>query len=52
MSILSLISVIFAGYAFVYFKHDSDASDAIHELDHVPFGYDRRRLSVEWAKAC
>nr|GFD34169.1 serine/arginine-rich splicing factor RS31-like [Tanacetum cinerariifolium]GFD34197.1 serine/arginine-rich splicing factor RS31-like [Tanacetum cinerariifolium] len=25
-----------------------DAEDAIHALDNSPFGYDRRRLSVEW----
>ncbi|CAL5397705.1 unnamed protein product [Camellia sinensis] len=39
-----------AGFAFVYFEDERDAEDAIRGLDHLPFGYDRRRLSVEWAK--
>ncbi|CAN0889505.1 Pentatricopeptide repeat-containing protein At5g08510 [Linum grandiflorum] len=39
-----------SGFAFVYFEDDRDASDAIRGLDQVPFGYDRRRLSVEWAR--
>ncbi|KAF8018198.1 hypothetical protein BT93_H3178 [Corymbia citriodora subsp. variegata] len=39
-----------SGFAFVYFEDERDAEDAIHGLDNVPFGYDRRRLSVEWAK--
>ncbi|XP_010054982.2 serine/arginine-rich splicing factor RS31 [Eucalyptus grandis] len=39
-----------SGFAFVYFEDERDAEDAIHGLDDVPFGYDRRRLSVEWAK--
>ncbi|GMP61096.1 hypothetical protein CsSME_00023697 [Camellia sinensis var. sinensis] len=38
------------GFAFVYFEDERDAEDAIRGLDHLPFGYDRRRLSVEWAK--
>lgn len=39
-----------AGFAFVYFEDERDADDAIRSLDNMPFGYDRRRLSVEWAK--
>lgn len=39
-----------AGFAFVYFEDERDAADAIRGLDNVPFGHDRRRLSVEWAK--
>ncbi|XP_039030919.1 serine/arginine-rich splicing factor RS31-like isoform X2 [Hibiscus syriacus] len=39
-----------SGFAFVYFEDERDAEDAIRGLDNVPFGYDRRRLSVEWAK--
>lgn len=39
-----------AGFAFVYFEDERDAEDAIRGLDHLPFGYDRRRLSVEWAR--
>ncbi|KAL7259161.1 hypothetical protein ACSBR1_005123 [Camellia fascicularis] len=39
-----------SGFAFVYFEDERDAEDAIRGLDHLPFGYDRRRLSVEWAK--
>ncbi|EOX95642.1 RNA-binding family protein isoform 5, partial [Theobroma cacao] len=41
---------IHAGFAFVYFEDERDAEDAIRGLDNIPFGYDRRRLSVEWAK--
>lgn len=41
-----------AGFAFVYFEDERDAEDAIRGLDNVAFGYDRRRLSVEWAKVC
>lgn len=41
---------IYAGYAFVYFEDERDAEDAIRGLDNTPFGYERRRLSVEWAK--
>lgn len=40
------------GFAFVYFEDDRDAADAIRGLDNAPFGYDRRRLSVEWARVC
>ncbi|OMP08649.1 hypothetical protein COLO4_06248 [Corchorus olitorius] len=39
-----------SGFAFVYFEDERDAEDAIRGLDNMPFGYDRRRLSVEWAK--
>ncbi|XP_071701270.1 serine/arginine-rich splicing factor RS31 [Rutidosis leptorrhynchoides] len=39
-----------SGFAFVYFDDERDAEDAIHALDNSPFGYDRRRLSVEWAR--
>lgn len=39
-----------SGFAFVYFEDERDAEDAIQNLDNKPFGYDRRRLSVEWAK--
>ncbi|XP_044503269.1 serine/arginine-rich splicing factor RS31-like isoform X1 [Mangifera indica] len=39
-----------SGFAFVYFEDDRDAADAIRGLDNQPFGYDRRRLSVEWAR--
>ncbi|EPS66385.1 hypothetical protein M569_08387, partial [Genlisea aurea] len=39
-----------SGFAFVYFEDERDAEDAIRNLDNMPFGYDRRRLSVEWAR--
>ncbi|KAM3204476.1 serine/arginine-rich splicing factor RS31 [Capsicum chacoense] len=39
-----------SGYAFVYFEDERDAADAIRGTDNMPFGYERRRLSVEWAK--
>ncbi|KAL9998330.1 putative RNA recognition motif domain, nucleotide-binding alpha-beta plait domain superfamily [Helianthus debilis subsp. tardiflorus] len=39
-----------SGYAFVYFEDERDAEDAIHALDNSSFGYDRRKLSVEWAR--
>ncbi|KAL3517320.1 hypothetical protein ACH5RR_024222 [Cinchona calisaya] len=39
-----------SGFAFVYFEDERDAEDAIRGLDNAPFGYNRRRLSVEWAK--
>ncbi|KAK6918174.1 RNA recognition motif domain [Dillenia turbinata] len=39
-----------SGFAFVYFEDERDAEDAIRGLDNIPFGYDRRKLSVEWAK--
>lgn len=41
-----------AGFAFVYFVDERDADDAIRALDNVPFGHDKRRLSVEWARVC
>ncbi|KAK8971613.1 hypothetical protein V6N11_073244 [Hibiscus sabdariffa] len=47
---LPLIFVDVLGFAFVYFEDERDAEDAIRGLDNIPFGYDRRRLSVEWAK--
>ena len=52
LSFLPLISVYIAGFAFVYFEDERDAEDAIRGLDNIPFGHDRRRLSVEWAKVC
>nr|GFA57045.1 serine/arginine-rich splicing factor RS31-like [Tanacetum cinerariifolium] len=33
---------------FFYFRDEHNAEDAIHALDNSPFGYDRRRLFVEW----
>lgn len=39
-----------SGFAFVYLDNDRDAEDAIRHLDDKPFGYDKRRLSVEWAR--
>ncbi|KAJ9171544.1 hypothetical protein P3X46_014900 [Hevea brasiliensis] len=39
-----------SGFAFVYFEDERDAADAIRGLDNTPFGYDRRKLSVEWAR--
>ncbi|CAK9137219.1 unnamed protein product [Ilex paraguariensis] len=39
-----------SGFAFVYFEDERDAEDAIRCLDDTPFGYDRRRLSVEWSR--
>lgn len=47
---LSMILFSYAGFAFVYFEDERDAEDAIRGLDNMPFGHDRRRLSVEWAK--
>lgn len=44
------VSLVTAGFAFVYFMDERDAEDAIRGLDGRPFGYDRRKLSVEWAK--
>lgn len=34
----------------MYFEDERDAEDAIRRLDNAPFGYEKRRLSVEWAK--
>ncbi|KAE9616025.1 hypothetical protein Lal_00017188 [Lupinus albus] len=39
-----------SGYAFVYYEDERDAEDAIRVLDNFPFGYEKRRLSVEWAR--
>ncbi|XXG76128.1 hypothetical protein AAC387_Pa08g0549 [Persea americana] len=39
-----------SGFAFIYFDDERDAEDAIRGLDDRPFGYSRRRLSVEWAR--
>ncbi|XP_050249482.1 serine/arginine-rich splicing factor RS31-like isoform X2 [Quercus robur] len=39
-----------SGFAFVYFVDERDAEEAIRAVDNRPFGYDRRRLSVEWAR--
>ncbi|KAL9259132.1 Serine/arginine-rich splicing factor RS31-like protein [Drosera capensis] len=39
-----------SGFAFVYFVDECDARDAIRGLDNLPFGYERRKLSVEWAR--
>ncbi|KAL8499620.1 hypothetical protein ACS0TY_019556 [Phlomoides rotata] len=39
-----------SGFAFVYFEDERDAEDAIRALDNIAFGYDKRKLSVEWAK--
>ncbi|XP_074263438.1 serine/arginine-rich splicing factor RS31-like [Silene latifolia] len=39
-----------SGYAFVYYEDERDAEDAVRKLDRYPFGYDRRKLSVEWAR--
>ncbi|KAF6153684.1 hypothetical protein GIB67_000917 [Kingdonia uniflora] len=39
-----------SGFAFVYFKDERDADDAIRGLDDRSFGHSRRRLSVEWAR--
>lgn len=50
MSLFFLSPLPGAGFAFVYFEDERDAEDAIRGLDNMPFGYDRRRLSVEWAK--
>ncbi|KAI4328947.1 hypothetical protein L6164_021259 [Bauhinia variegata] len=41
---------ISAGFAFVYYEDERDAEEAIRALDNFPFGYNKRRLSVEWAK--
>ncbi|CAI9101090.1 OLC1v1038340C2 [Oldenlandia corymbosa var. corymbosa] len=39
-----------SGFAFIYFADERDAEDAIRALDNYSFGYERRKLSVEWAK--
>ncbi|XP_057743322.1 serine/arginine-rich splicing factor RS31-like isoform X1 [Arachis stenosperma] len=42
--------LIFSGFAFVYYEDERDAEEAIRALDNFPFGYEKRRLSVEWAR--
>ncbi|KAI3964965.1 hypothetical protein MKW92_008875, partial [Papaver armeniacum] len=37
-------------FAFIYFDEERDAEDAIRSLDNTPFGYTKRRLSVEWSR--
>ncbi|XP_057720683.1 serine/arginine-rich splicing factor RS31 isoform X1 [Arachis stenosperma] len=49
-SIICISSHIYAGFAFVYFEDERDAEDAVRALDNFPFGYEKRRLSVEWAR--
>ena len=44
------VNISVVGYAFIYFEDERDAEDAIRRLDNVSFGYDRRRLSVEWSR--
>ncbi|KAF5198571.1 Serine/arginine-rich splicing factor RS31 [Thalictrum thalictroides] len=39
-----------SGFAFVYFEDERDGEDAIRHLDNTPFGLNKRRLSVEWAR--
>lgn len=39
-----------AGYAFIYFEDERDADYAIRNLHNMPFGYERRKLSVEWSR--
>lgn len=39
-----------SGFAFVYFEDERDAEDAIRDLHDRPFGYSKRRLSVEWSR--
>ncbi|KAG0462170.1 hypothetical protein HPP92_020646 [Vanilla planifolia] len=39
-----------SGFAFVYYEDERDAEDAIRALDNAPFGYSKRRLSVEWSR--
>lgn len=34
----------------MYFEDERDAEDAIRGTDNTTFGYERRKLSVEWAK--
>lgn len=42
--------VCIEGFAFVYFDDEHDAEDAIRGLDGLPFGYSKRKLSVEWSR--
>ena len=44
------VNISVVGYAFIYFEDERDAEDAIRRLDNVSFGYNRRRLSVEWSR--
>lgn len=44
------VVLFLTGYAFVYFEDERDAEDAIRGIDNIPFGYEKRKLSVEWAK--
>ena len=46
----SKTSSVVAGFAFVYYEDERDAEEAIRALDNFPFGYEKRRLSVEWAR--
>lgn len=46
----TFLNIIDTGYAFVYFEDERDAEDAIRGIDNIPFGYEKRKLSVEWAK--
>ncbi|TKY64112.1 Serine/arginine-rich splicing factor RS31 [Spatholobus suberectus] len=39
-----------SGFAFVYYEDERDAEEAIRALDNIPFGHEKRRLSVEWAR--
>ncbi|KAK8464953.1 hypothetical protein PHAVU_010G116100 [Phaseolus vulgaris] len=41
---------LYSGFAFVYYEDERDAEEAIRALDNVPFGHEKRRLSVEWAR--
>ncbi|GJV49752.1 disulfide isomerase-like protein 2-3 [Tanacetum coccineum] len=40
----------FSRFAFVYFEDERDVEEAINALDNTTFGYDKRKLSVEWAR--
>jgi RNA recognition motif-containing protein len=43
-------NLLFTGYAFIYFFDERDGEDAIRGLDNMPFGYGKRKLTVEWSK--
>ncbi|GJX82735.1 ribonuclease H-like domain-containing protein [Tanacetum coccineum] len=47
---IALVLSQIIGFAFVYFEDKCDAEDAINALDNTVFGYDMRKLSVEWAR--
>ncbi|CAL0315406.1 unnamed protein product [Lupinus luteus] len=49
-SLMCISLHIYSGFAFVYYEDERDAEEAIRALDNVPFGLDKRRLSVEWAR--